>query len=65
MIVVGGSASKSISTKLAEALDIELAEVNAKRFTDKECYIRLMGDFANEDVILVQNTYPDENIIEL
>ena len=65
MIVVGGSASKSISTKLAEVMGVELAEVNAKRFTDKECYIRLMGDFTNEDVILVQNTYPDENIIEL
>jgi ribose-phosphate pyrophosphokinase len=65
MIIVGGSASKSISTKLAKALDVELAELNVKRFTDKECYIRLMGDFADEEVVVVQNTYPDENIIEL
>jgi ribose-phosphate pyrophosphokinase len=65
MIVVGGSASKLVSSKLAKELEVELAELNVKRFTDKECYVCLIGDFANEEVILVQNTYPDENIIEL
>jgi ribose-phosphate pyrophosphokinase len=65
MIVVGGSASKSVSLKLSKELGVELAELNVKRFTDKECYVCLVGDFSNEEVILVQNTYPDENIIEL
>lgn len=65
MIVVGGSSSKSLAQKLATELDCNLAEVNVKRFTDKECYVCVNDELMHEDVVLVQNTYPDENIIEL
>lgn len=65
MIVVGGSASKSIAQKLAAELGCNLAEVNVKRFTDRECYVCVDDELKHKDVILVQNTYPDENIIEL
>jgi ribose-phosphate pyrophosphokinase len=65
MIIVGGSASGTLSKNLALELDSNLAEVITKRFPDDECYVRIMTDLTGEDVVLVQNTYPDMNVIEL
>ncbi|UCH89507.1 MAG: ribose-phosphate diphosphokinase [Thermoplasmata archaeon] len=65
MLIVGGSASKTISQNLSKVMNANLAEVNSKRFPDDECYIRIMTDLTGEDIVLVQNTYPDLNIIEL
>jgi ribose-phosphate pyrophosphokinase len=43
---------------------MDIASVDIKRFPDDECYVRLQQQVPPE-VILVQNTYPDENILEL
>ena len=37
----------------------------SKRFPDDECYVRLGNDVSGEDVIIVQTTYPNANIVEL
>ncbi|HDO19478.1 MAG TPA: ribose-phosphate diphosphokinase, partial [Thermoplasmatales archaeon] len=42
-----------------------LLDVEIKRFADGECYVRVKEDVKKEDVIIVQTTYPDNNIIEL
>lgn len=65
MIVVPGSASKKLAKNLANELGISIAEVETKRFPDNEGYIKIEAELDNEEVVLVQNTYPDENIIEL
>lgn len=69
MIVVPGSTSNKLATNLADELGIGLAKVETKRFPDDEGYVRLDTEIEtgldNEEVILVQNTYPDEKIIEL
>lgn len=65
MILVGGSASKVLTENLSKELDVEMAEVVSKRFPDEEAYIRIMSDLSKEEVVFVQNTYPDLNIIEL
>jgi len=65
MYVVGGTASKTVAEDLSKALDANLAKVVSKRFPDDELYIRIMDDVSGEDVIIVQTTYPDSNIIEL
>jgi len=65
MIVVGGSASKSLSGELASTLGAELAEIEIKRFPDTECYVRLNSDVKGKLVVVVQNTYPDANAVEL
>ena len=65
MILIGGSASKLATENLAKELGVDIAEIVSKRFPDDECYIRIMTDLTGEDVVIVQNTYPDPNIIEL
>jgi ribose-phosphate pyrophosphokinase len=58
-----------LASNLAKELNISKAEVEIKRFPDDEGYIRLnyqLGtELDNEEIILIQNTYPDERIIEL
>jgi len=65
MFVVGGSASQSLSRELAKSLKARLAKVEVKRFPDDECYVRIEDDMSDEDVFIVQTTWPDRNIIEL
>ena len=65
MIIIPGSTSKKLATNLANELSISCADVETKRFPDDEGYVRILTDLDNEEVILIQNTYPDENIIEL
>jgi len=61
--IVAGSSSPMLSKKLSEKLGIEIASVSIKRFPDGECYVKLNDEINH--AIIVQNTYPDENIIEL
>jgi len=65
MFVVGGSASPSLSKELAKSLKARLAKVEIKRFPDDECYVRIDDDLSDEDVFLVQTSWPDKNIVEL
>ena len=65
MFVVGGSASRKLSQSLAEELKVSNATVETKRFPDGECYVRIMEDLKDQEVILVQTTYPDPNLVEL
>jgi ribose-phosphate pyrophosphokinase len=65
LIIVPGTTSTKLATNLAKELNISCAKVEAKRFPDDEGYIRILDDLDNEEVILVQNTYPDEKIVEL
>lgn len=65
MKIVAGSASRNIAKNLAEKLKTEVAHTEIKRFPDGEVYIRLFENLDDQEVILVQNTYPDSNIIEL
>ncbi len=65
MYVVGGSASPSLSKELAKSLKAKLAKVEIKRFPDDECYVRIDEDLSDEDVFLVQTSWPDKNIVEL
>lgn len=63
--MVGGSASQSLSKELAKSLKARLAKVEVRRFPDDECYVRIEDDLSDEDVFIVQTTWPDRNIIEL
>lgn len=65
MYVIGGSASPSLSRELAKSLKAKLAKVEIRRFPDDECYVRIDEELADEDVILVQTSWPDKNIVEL
>ena len=65
MIVAGGSASRKLSEGLARELDCRVADLEIKRWPDEECYVKVRDDLKGEDVIIIQTTYPDPNIIEL
>ena len=63
--VVSGTASKNVAENLAEELNAPIVNTISKRFPDDELYIRILDDLSGKDVIIVQTTYPDQNIIEL
>ena len=67
--VVAGSASRALGKALASALRADTVDVAFEKhpggFPDDERYIRLEGDVAGEDILLVQSTHPDEKIVEL
>jgi ribose-phosphate pyrophosphokinase len=61
--IVAGSSSQTLSHNLSKVLDIPIATSTVKRFPDGELYIRLHDEM--NEAIIVQNTFPDENIVEL
>ena len=63
--MVKGSSSNLLAGSLAGRLGARIAETEIKRFPDRECYVRIKENLDGEDVLLLQNAYPDENIIEL
>ncbi len=65
MIVLPGSASKRLAVSLSEQLGCPLAKVESKPFPDGERYVRVDSDLMGKTVIIVQNTYPDEKLVEL
>lgn len=65
MFVIGGSASKLVAKQLSSMMKATLVKTTVKRFPDDELYLRIEEDISGEEIIIVQTTYPDPNIIEL
>ncbi len=65
MIIVGGSSSRDLAKELATTLDCAYVQAATTRFPDGECYTRIDYKELNDDVVIVQNTYPDGNMIEM
>jgi len=63
--VLGGSASPLLSQRLAKELGAPLGKVETRHFPDGECYVRIQEDLEREDVVLVQSTRTDADIVEL
>lgn len=65
MIVVPGTSSKLLAERLVENTGLRLVVPEIVRFPDGECYVRIPDNLDDEEVMIIQNTYPDEKIIEL
>lgn len=65
MKIIAGSASHELASTTAMSLEQSLVKTEIKRFPDGELYVRVLENIKNEDVIVIQTTYPDEKIIEL
>ena len=65
MIVIGGSASVDLAKELATALDCQYISPATVRFPDGECYTRIDVESLDDDVVIVQNTFPDGNLVEM
>lgn len=64
-MVLCGSSSKSLAQDLAKVLEVEFVQATVKRFPDGEGYVRIERESIDKDLVLVQNTYPDNNLVEL
>jgi len=65
MIIVGGSSSRDLAKELSNILGCTFIQAATTRFPDGECYTRIDTESLNDDVVIVQNTYPDSNMIEM
>jgi ribose-phosphate pyrophosphokinase len=65
MIVVGGSSSRELAKELASILDCKYVQAASMRFPDGECYTRIDEESIDGEAVIVQNTYPDTNMIEM
>lgn len=65
MIIIGGSASTDLAKELATAMDCQYISPATIRFPDGECYTRINVEKLDDDVAIVQNTFPDGNLVEM
>ncbi|NLK25120.1 MAG: ribose-phosphate diphosphokinase [Euryarchaeota archaeon] len=65
MIVIGGTSSKMLAQDLAQELGAKFVQASVTRFPDGECYVRIEEETLDDEVIVVQNTHPDSNLIEM
>jgi ribose-phosphate pyrophosphokinase len=65
MLVIGGSSSTKLAQDLAVTLNAEYLPSGTKRFPDGECFLRLEKESIDDDVVIVQNSSPDGNLVEL
>ena len=65
MIVIGGTSSKMLAQDLAKELGCKYMQPHVSRFPDGECYVRIEEENIDDEVIIVQNSHPDHNLVEL
>ena len=63
--MLGGTTARKIAEDISDILHQPLIEATYKRFPDDEFYVRILEDIKDEDVLIVQTTFPDTKIIEL
>jgi len=66
MIVIGGSSSQALASKVAGELGIEAGALELRRFPDGEKYLRILTDVKDKNVAVIQSIHhtPDELLFE-
>ncbi len=66
-VVFSGSSNRGLAEKIASDLDIKLGEVEIKKFSDGEKYVRFLDTLRGKNIFLIQSiSNPvDENLMEL
>jgi ribose-phosphate pyrophosphokinase len=65
MIVLAGSTSTQLGRLLATKLNAGFGIIKKRVFPDGEKKLQIMTDLTGDTVVIVQNTYPDDAVIEL
>ena len=65
MIIIGGSSSTGLAKEVADLVGCRYIEAESTRFPDGECYTRIEAESLDDDVAIIQNTYPDGNVMEM
>ncbi|MEA3557938.1 MAG: ribose-phosphate diphosphokinase [Candidatus Thermoplasmatota archaeon] len=64
MRILAGTSNMAISENLSGILDVSMVRREIRRFPDRELYIRVLENIKEQDIVIVQSTYPDENAVE-
>jgi ribose-phosphate pyrophosphokinase len=66
MIIIGGSSSESLASKVATELGIDAGKLEVRRFPDGEKYLRVLTDVHGQNVAVIQSIHhtPDELLFE-
>ncbi len=65
MIIVGGSSSGNLAKEIAGILDCTYIQAASTKFPDGECYTRIEAESLDDDVVIVQNTFPNDCLVEM
>ena len=60
MKIIAGPKSEKLTQKIANQLNLKSLKLNYKFFTDGETYLQIEGDPVEEDILVVQTTYPEQ-----
>src|SRR5690348_16793249 len=65
--IFAGNANPSLAVEIGQALDLELAQVMVKQFSDGEIYLQIQENVRGADVFIIQPTCTpvDRNLMEL
>lgn len=64
MRILQGSSNPALAENLSGVLGAGVVSRELFRFPDGELYIRIKESVSDQDIILVQSTYPDDNAVE-
>jgi ribose-phosphate pyrophosphokinase len=66
LIVIGGSSSEALASKVAQELDVKAGKLEVRRFPDGEKYLRVLDDVKSEAAYVIQSIHhtPDELLFE-
>ncbi len=66
LIVIGGSSSSGLASKVAQELSIEAGRLEIRRFPDGEKYLRVLEEVKDQNVVVIQSIHhtPDELLFE-
>jgi len=66
LIVIGGSSSNVLASKVARELGSEAGRLEIRRFPDGEKYMRVLEEVKDENVVVIQSIHhtPDELLFE-
>jgi len=67
MKILAGVTSHKLGEEIAKKLSLPLINLIHKQFTDGETYLQIEGKVEDEDVIIIQNTFPNQekHLIEI
>ncbi|MHA1199866.1 MAG: ribose-phosphate diphosphokinase [Candidatus Heimdallarchaeaceae archaeon] len=60
MKLLAGPASIELGKKIAKELNLSLINLETKLFTDGETYLQIDGEVKDEEVLIIQNTFPNQ-----
>ena len=65
VLVFAGDATDKLASQIAQGLRATLGQTEFRTFPDGEEYVRLLTEVRDQDVIVVQSTYPPRHLFQL